>query len=190
MRRHIATAAAIAVLAIVAGCSHTGNPKVATAASGIQARPSSTASSMPSPAADVGDRTVQFQQCMHERGVEIEISANGDISAEVSAGLSKQQADDAMQACRMYRPDGGERSPVPMTPEDLEKLRQFSQCIREHGFPGYPDPDPETGRVDVNSMGAAGDNLKENPQFRQAVQSCVNFMPGPHPSSNGDGGAK
>lgn len=183
-------AVAIAALAITAGCSHTRSPKVATAASGTQVLPSSTASPMPSPAADPGDRLIQFQQCMHNQGVEVEIDGNGKPQIAVSPGSSKEKPDTAIQACRMYAPNGAEKSREPVTPEDIEKLRQFSQCIREHGFPDFPDPDPETGGVNLSSMGAAGNDIKANPQFRQAAQACQNFLPNPPASDGANGGKK
>jgi hypothetical protein len=193
MKRHIATAAAFAVLAIAAGCSHSASPKVASAAGGSQPHPSSTASPGPSPAADAADRQIQFQQCMHDHGVEVEVGPDGKLDIAPSQGsIGKPTAQ--IEACQAYLPNGGTKSRAPVTPEDIEILRHLSQCIREHGFPDWPDPDPETGAMNLNSMPNQGRDIKSNPQFRQAAQACQGIMASAYPSANigggGDGGKK
>jgi hypothetical protein len=174
MKRHIAVLAAGILLA---GCKSTDGPKVASAAD-TQARPSSTtsstASAMPSPAADEADRALQFQRCMSDHGVEVETGPKGDVGIQASPG-DKRAALRATEACRIYLPGGGDKPT--MDAADIEKLRQFSQCVRDHGYPQWPDPDPETGQMKFDdTQGDLGD-LKNDPQFVQAIRACENLVP-------------
>jgi hypothetical protein len=177
MKRHT-TLLAVAIACLLAtGCTKTDGPKVASAQQAgrsSQAQPSGTASPMPSPAADEGDRALQFQRCMHDHGIDIETGPDKTVQVQASPG-DKRRAIDATEACQIYLPGGGEK--LKLSPEDIEKVRQFSQCIRDHGFPDFPDPDPETGQMRSADMRALG-NVKSNPQFERAIQACENLQPG------------
>lgn len=176
MKRHITLAAVLAACLLAAGCDHGTGPKVASAQGASQPRPSSTASPMPSPAADEGDRALQFQQCMHDHGVDVQTDSKGGVAVQASPG-DKQKAITATEACQIYLPGGGEKQKQ-LSPEDIEKLRRFSQCVRDHGFPDWPDPDPETGQMRFNQQDQShiGD-LKADPQFQQAVRACESLAP-------------
>jgi hypothetical protein len=74
----------------------------------------------------------------------------------------------------------GERQP--MGEEDLAKLREYAKCVREHGFPTWPDPDP-TGffnLVDANvPEGIGKGDRPEDATFRDALDACEQFsVPG------------
>jgi hypothetical protein len=131
---------------------------------------------MPSPAADEGDRALQFQQCMHDHGVDVQTGPKGDVAIQASPA-DKRRAITATEACQAYLPGGGEK--LKLSPEDIEKLRQLSQCIRDHGFADWPDPDPETGQMRLDSLGEHGADLKTDPQFQRAMQACESLAPGP-----------
>jgi hypothetical protein len=77
---------------------------------------------------------------------------------------------------------GGEReqkeAPHPMSAEDLEKLKDFTKCLREHGMPNLPDPD-ENGTYHLGAAGypehlGKGDR-PEDATFRDALQACEPF---------------
>lgn len=177
---------AVAVLTVLAtavmgpalgGCKSTGGPRVASVTS--TAQPASSASKGPRPAADPRDRAVQLQRCMRDHGVQ-EALPNPNGGTAVSGGNDAQHSDGgvsasakaefrkAVEACRIYQPDGGE--PMTFSPEDIEKFRQFSRCMREHGVPEWPDPDPQTGAIrnDVND---------KNPNIPTADRACAHLAP-------------
>jgi len=178
MKKYAFTAVLVAGLAL-AGCKSSG-PGVATAGSGAPAA-SSSAGSGPSPAADEGERAIQFQQCMREHGVEVQTSEDkGGVAIQASPG-DKQKAIAATEACRRYLPAGGEKPQ--MSPEDIERMRQFSQCMRDHGIPEWPDPDPETGRISMEN----DRELKQNPKLPEAFRACDNLQPGSKTSKGSNG---
>jgi hypothetical protein len=56
------------------------------------------------------------------------------------------------------------------TAERLQALRELAECVRAHGIPEYPDPDPATGGLGVDDAAAA--LLKANPLLAPALQAC------------------
>ncbi|NUR74043.1 MAG: hypothetical protein HOU81_24790 [Hamadaea sp.] len=176
MRKYAFTAVLVAGL-VLTGCKSSG-PGVASAGSGAPVVSSST-SAGPSPAADEGERAIQFQQCMRDHGVEVQTEEDkGGVAIQASPG-QKQKALAATEACRMYLPGGADKPR--MAPEDIERLRQFAQCMRDHGILDWPDPDPETGAVQFTDAAA----IKRDPKLPEAMRACDNLQP--HGTSGGKG---
>jgi hypothetical protein len=61
-----------------------------------------------------------------------------------------------------------------MSAGDLEKLSQYTDCMRQNGFPSWPDPDP-TGEYRMVSAGPPeGLGKGERPEdatFRDAMRA-------------------
>jgi hypothetical protein len=57
--------------------------------------------------------------------------------------------------------------------EDMAKSRRYTACMREHGFPTYPDPDAE-GNFPLSSDLRA---VEDSPQMRSAEQACTKYLP-------------
>ncbi|GAA4679351.1 hypothetical protein [Phytohabitans rumicis] len=150
----------------LAGCAgaEDDGPDVATVA-GTKPAPSASASV----AADDEERRKQFTDCMRANGVDMD-----DMKVEgggVAIRADKKETSEAMEKCRQFLPDGGE--PPKMSQEDLEKLRQYAQCMRENGVPEFPDPDPDTGGVGV-MVGGKNGSKKE---IEAANEKCKDKMP-------------
>ena len=120
-----------------------------------------------------GDRAVRFAACMREHGVsDFPDPVDGRIVLRAGRDPAAMQA--AQQACRKLAPGGGS-----VTRQMQEQLLAFTQCMRDHGVPDFPDPEgpgrlliPRT--IDV-----------ESPQFEQARQACQDKLRG---SGWGEGG--
>jgi hypothetical protein len=59
----------------------------------------------------------------------------------------------------------------------FQEALKFSQCMRSHGVPNFPDP-TSTGGIDINSNSGINPN---NPQFQAAQNACQRYF-GPRPS--------
>jgi hypothetical protein len=83
----------------------------------------------------------------------------------------------ALNACRSYldqiprsksRP--AQSSPRPLTTTEVAKARQWAKCIRQHGLPDWPDPNPD-GTFELPprlaQAGKAG--------FRSQFQACEKY---------------
>jgi hypothetical protein len=166
MRRTLATLALLLAVA-TAGCGHDADPKVATADSGA---PKARAGA----AADGKDSPLKYSQCMRDQGLTWfpDPQADGGMKVSVPDGTNQNAMEKAEEACKDYAP--GANRGVKISTEDLEKVRQMSQCIREHGFSRYPDPDSNGGiQIDSRALGVEPDD----PAFEKARQECQKFLP-------------
>jgi hypothetical protein len=53
-----------------------------------------------------------------------------------------------------------------------DQMREFSQCMRAHGLPGFPDPDAQ-GR-----LRGAGHEQQGDPRYGAAFEACRSKLPG------------
>ena len=69
------------------------------------------------------------------------------------------------------------------TPDPYKQALAFSQCMRAHGVPDFPDPQSTAGgnAIQVNGNGATLDPTSS--QFQAAQQACNKYLP-----KNGPGG--
>lgn len=73
----------------------------------------------------------------------------------------------AMKACKHLLPGGG---PPAMTRQQIDQQVKFAACMRAHGYPGYPDPVVQNGRIAEQPLPASIDT--SSPQFEAAQQTC------------------
>ena len=73
------------------------------------------------------------------------------------------------------------------TQQVTSQFLRFSQCMRSHGVPNFPDPTPANGGVGLKLNGT-GINT-QSPQFLAAQRACQSLQPrgknGAGPSSGG-----
>src|SRR3982751_506444 len=130
MRRHrIWLAAAVPLLALtLAGCAgHGKKPGIATV------RGTGDPGASPSASVDPQAARLNFARCMREHGVDMpDPDPDGRVTIAMSGGpQNKSQLDAAQAACKQYLPNGG--TPPSMSPEDIDQMRKFAQCMRDHG---------------------------------------------------------
>jgi hypothetical protein len=159
------------LLTVLGGCAEKENrQQVASAGGG----PAASASAP----ADQAAQGREFAKCMRAAGVEMpDPGPDGMVGmpamrADDKAGTTKMEA--AMEKCREFLPTGGE--PPKASAEDLAKARDYAKCIREHGLPDFPDPDPETGRFSL--QGKESDGMKN---LAKASENCQQFGAGVMP---------
>ena len=105
--------------------------------------PSETANTGSSESATVGDKTMQFGDCMRKNGITEFPDSNGLSDQEFVEAIEKADPSSAafkkaLGACKELQPVGllgGKASPKQMS----DRLK-FAQCIREHGVEDFPDP--------------------------------------------------
>src|SRR6266702_173055 len=113
----------------------------------------------------------KYAQCMRDNGVPDfpDPDANGQLR-----GAGHEQQDNptfqaAQEKCRALAPGSEHQKSDPAT---VEQLRQFSQCMRDHGLPDYPDPDAN------GQLRGVGHEQQDTPTFRAAMQACRQKLPG------------
>jgi hypothetical protein len=108
-------------------------------------------------------KSLAFAACVRKHGVpNFPDPINGHflISSSVQ---SSPQFQSATQACQKLLPNGlnGGASQG----ANNSALLNFAQCMRSHGVPNFPDPDPN-GAIDLHGIDP------NSSQFQQAAQTC------------------
>ncbi len=76
----------------------------------------------------------------------------------------------AMQSCRSKLPNGGH--PPPLSASRRAAMLRFSQCMRDHGLPNFPDPTfSANGGVGLRFGPPSGLN-PSSPVFQAAQKAC------------------
>ncbi|MBF9128742.1 hypothetical protein I0C86_07035 [Plantactinospora sp. S1510] len=150
-----------------AGCDDGEDPSVASVSpGGTNSRTGGTDDNEPSP--------LKFSQCMRDQGFTWypDPDAGGNLSASEPEGLDRAKYQQAQQTCEVYAPWGSGNSNK-KSPEDLEKLRQMSQCMRDHGFATFPDPD-ENGGINISKNSGIS---PDDPAVQKAQEECQKYFP-------------
>jgi hypothetical protein len=166
MRRTLTSAALLLALA-TAGCGQGSEPQVATLHSGPpRAGASATATGQ--------DSELKFSQCMRAQGLAWfpDPGADGGLKVHVPEGTDQSTVDTAEKACQAYDPAATRQGQI--SAGDLDKVRANSRCIREHGFPKWPDPDAN-GTTEVNNQALGAD--PDDPALQKAMQDCAKYLP-------------
>jgi hypothetical protein len=91
----------------------------------------------------------EYTQCIRDHGIAGFRSpklVDGRIQGrgQAPAGVDEATLRAALEACEPIAqrvPDGMWGRPEDPTAAQLEQLRQLAACLRQHGFPDWPDPD-------------------------------------------------
>jgi len=181
--------ASIALL--VAGCggsSSLGVAHLSSSTSGGSAANTGGKSSTLESSASTQQKMVAYSQCMRSHGVpEFPEPTEGHLLIHTSnhnghvTGVNPQssQFQAAQKVCAKLLPNGGVLSPAEQA-RAQEGALKFSQCMRTHGVPNFPDPIVSGGgvRLKLRAGGANGID-PESPQFRAAQKACQSIAPGP-----------
>jgi hypothetical protein len=193
--------ALVALATFLAACS--AAPSSSGVVSLATPRPSGDASAAPSESVDPELAIADFEACMKEHGVDVQIAIAGDGTtgggpstgefrappnageAQPNGGNPADRPDDkaleeADQACRHLLPSGMMGDPnATMDPEMADQLLDFSKCMRDHGI-DFPDPQFEGGGVRVQ-MDEGMDASSQ--AFKDAQETCGDMLPGGGPGT-------
>jgi hypothetical protein len=175
----IATAGLV-LLAVGCGGSPSGVAQLGSTTT--QSRSSSTAAATSAQQ----NAAIAYARCMRSNDVSNWPDPNSSgvfdksklTSQKLGASSSRVQA--AQSACRRLLPNGGNGRTAGQVQEAKAQSLRFSQCVRSHGVPNFPDPD-STGRIpDPATVGID----QGSPKFRAANQACGKDRPPYMPSNS------
>jgi hypothetical protein len=173
MTRFLRCVAGVALVAVLAG---------AVACTGRPAAPAS-----PSANAMSDDQILaigrKYAQCLRDHGITNVSEPKVDSGHLQGAGVPADypdaaKLDAAFQACGSILdrlPAGVLGGGRQVSAGDLEKLGKWAECVRQHGFPQWPDPNGE-GLFPVR--GTALENAMKSDQFRDALKACEQYYDG------------
>jgi hypothetical protein len=115
----------------------------------------------------------QFAACMREHGQDVpdRDPNSGNVAITPPAAANRSAWHTAMSACRQFLPGGGEAAAV--NPQELEGLRAYAVCMREHGVE-LTDPDPSTGKSQFGGRlaNSTRDQILNDPTYKAADAAC------------------
>jgi hypothetical protein len=117
--------------------------------------------------------SLAFARCMRDNGVAD--YPDPDPSGQPGAGHDSFDPDDptfkaANEKCRDLLPGGGEHET--QSPEAIQGLIRFAQCMRDNGVADFPDPDAD-GKFPKEAEQGAHDD----PTFQAASEKCRKDLP-------------
>jgi hypothetical protein len=122
------------------------------------------------------DGPFKYSKCMRENGLpdfpDPQTNDGGGFSLSLPEGTDRQKVEEAEKKCKQFMPNGGQ--PQKPSPEMIDSARKMAQCMRENGFPDFPDPDENGG---ISIKGGPGLDPKD-PKFQEAEKKCAQFRPG------------
>ena len=169
----------IGVGLLAAACGGPAGPGVANAGPASSASPSASASGS----------ALAYSRCMRAHGITKfpDPDSHGDIGINAGPGSgidpNSPQFKAADRACKPLLP-----APNPsQAAKDRPKMLRYARCMRAHGIPDFPDPDPGGG-LDIRA--SRGSDLDPNsPLYKAADNACKRYMPGgDHGGSTQTGG--
>jgi hypothetical protein len=137
----------------------------------------------PETSATVQKEMVKFSQCMRTHGEpEFPEPSEGGIHIESHNGHGPNPESPRFQAaekaCSRYAPQKLAPSPAQQAKMQEQALK-FSECMRSHGVPNFPDPKFSGGGTRVRlKVGGAGGLDPSSPQFQAAQKACQSNLPG------------
>jgi hypothetical protein len=173
-RRMFVGPAAIGLALAAAACG--GSPNSGVASLGT------TTTTTPAPAAGSGGKSsggglLEYATCMRSHGVTsfpdsasfgssaAIRAAKGRISQISESEKSSPTFEAAERACAKYAPPTA--PPQRVSPQEMQRLLAVSRCMRAHGVPNFPDPNPVTGELST----PAGID-RSSPQVLAALRAC------------------
>jgi hypothetical protein len=154
---------------LLAGCGGSSTSTTTTTGGGSTAGAYAVStggdSGAPSPPAGVAADAVKFARCIRSHGV-------SDFPDPSSSGQLTIPPDDrntpafesAQKACRSLMPGGAGGSQQKSDMSRAQEL-QLAQCMRSHGVPNFPDPNP-SGGLSLNGINP------NSPAVKAALQKC------------------
>jgi len=197
-RSALALVLVLSVAGVAAGCGGSSSPPsvaslgssgtTTTAGSSEDGAGGGSAPSTGSPRAGFGlvmktQNGAKFSACMRAHGVPNfpDPSPQGDIQIGPGSGIDPRSAkfQAAQKACRAQLPNGGQPTPQQLAKAQHQALA-FSQCMRSHGVPAFPDPTFSGGRITMKltAPGSGGGLDPQSPAFQAAQKACAGKLPG------------
>jgi hypothetical protein len=160
----------VAVVAVAAAALACGGGPTAAHVASVGGHATPTAS------VDQRTATLRYTACMRDHGANVPdptFDQHGKPQWPPGTDVKGSGNQAAAQACRpILQTVSSGPNPSPPTAAQLAQRTRLAQCMRQHGFPDFPDPDPQTGEFNTS------DDLRNQPGATAAAQACLRQVPG------------
>jgi outer membrane murein-binding lipoprotein Lpp len=168
-RKTTLAAAMLTAAVLLTGCGSEEPDNQVASGSGAQAQATAPSSSPDGLSRD--EKAIKFTQCLREQGLNVPDPEPGKgpmLKFDKNSGVSREQVDKAMEACKQFNPQG-ESGP---NPQQEENGRKFAECMRTNGVEKFPDPKPGQRGIMI------GPGVGDDPDFQKAQEICQPIMAG------------
>jgi hypothetical protein len=185
-RAGLVAAAIVAIAALASACGGAGSPS-----SVAHLGKSGTTTTAPVAAATSGglpnlqqlyQDAVAYAECMRSTGVPgyqdpqlVNTSTDHGVRMGGGGNPNSPQYKAANNKCKHLLPNNGGPPTQAQMQAAMARALKFSQCMRKHGIPNFPDP----------TEGASGHNITiggnvdfHSPQVQSAQKTCRSYLPG------------
>ncbi|MDE3133099.1 MAG: hypothetical protein KGL15_03430 [Acidobacteriota bacterium] len=161
----LVSAAALALL--VAACGGSRKPPPSSASTGGSSQNSGVRDAY------------RYSACMRTHGVtnfqDPHVKTNGNsvaVAIHVDPAITGSPAfKSAQKTCAHILPNGGNGPTQAQLHARTEAILAFAKCMRQHGFPRFPDPNSQ-GQLPPAALAKAGINLQQ-PAIKPAADACA-----------------
>src|SRR5580704_682779 len=158
---------AVAVALLVSACGGSKKP------------PASTVSGRSAGTNSVVKDAYRYSACMRSHGVtnfgDPHVSSNGNsvqIAVHVDPAITESpDFKSAQKSCAHIMPAPSNGPSPAQVQAHTDAILAFAKCMREHGFPKFPDPNNQ-GQLSPSALSQAGINLQQ-PAIKPAAYACV-----------------
>ena len=152
------------------------------------------------------EQALKWAQCMRQHGVNVsDPDSNGRVRIQATPGGggapggassgsggavtggangsgegAPPEIQAAMDACKQYRPNGGQAGGPP-SQAMIDAGTKYAQCMRDHGIP-IQDPKVSGGAISIQASPGAFDPSSD--QFQQAQQACQHYLDAVKPGAS------
>jgi hypothetical protein len=124
---------------------------------------------------------VAFSHCVRSHGVPnfpdpLPNQVNAKFPSAQQLKVSSSQLQAAENACQHLLPNGGSGPNQAQMQLELSGLRRFSECLRAHGMPNWPDPSAGSAGPSFNLLNYHGIGFG-SPQGQAARRACQHLLP-------------
>jgi hypothetical protein len=123
-------------------------------------------------------KALKYAQCIRAHGIPNfpDPNSKGQFivqngSSNPTSNVSKAVANAALKACKSLAPPSIAQGPSGSQGHVTSNQLKFTQCMRRHGEPDFPDPAANGSLTLPKGMNA------ESPQFQKAEKACQSLMP-------------
>jgi hypothetical protein len=177
LRRAGLLAVAAAGVALLAAACSSGAATTVVTAPPTTAAPTTAAPATAAPAAY--QLAVAYAQCMRTHGEPNwpDPASDGNFAGHINTSTAQYLS--ANGACGHLLPNGGVLTQA-QTDHALAALSKYAACMRSHGIPKYPDPDPRYVQAGLTGAGYISVQALSitTQQFNSASHACLTFQPG------------
>jgi hypothetical protein len=167
LRRTGLIVSALLLMVVLATACAGGSNGPGVAGQGASSTPSA------SPSGDPRDAELAYAKCMREHGISDfpDPQPGGGIAIQARPGSDLDPDNPQFKAA-----DDACKSLLPPPPSNQDQEQEFAdmlayaKCMREHGFPSFPDPKPGEG-IDLD-VGEHPELDPDNPRFQAANKAC------------------